>query len=67
MLGLDDIQEILGELENEDDIVDLEGMEEEAKKVKRGDTNADIQDPDELLDGENSNGSEFNKPSNDDD
>jgi regulator of protease activity HflC (stomatin/prohibitin superfamily) len=54
MLGLDDIQEILGELENEDEIVDLEEMEEEAKKVKQGDTTADIQDPDDLLDGEGS-------------
>jgi regulator of protease activity HflC (stomatin/prohibitin superfamily) len=55
MLGLDDIQEILGELEDEDEIVDLEEMEEEAKKVKQGDTTADIQDPDELLDGEGDN------------
>jgi regulator of protease activity HflC (stomatin/prohibitin superfamily) len=54
MLGLDDIQEILGELENEEEIVDLEEMEEEAKKVKQGDTTADIQDPDELLDGDGS-------------
>ena len=54
MLGLDDIQEILGELENEDEIVDLEEMEEEAKKVKQGDTTTDIQDPDDLLDGEGS-------------
>jgi len=55
MLGLDDIQEILGELEDEDEIVDLEEMEEEAQKVKQGDTTADIQDPDELLDGEGDN------------
>ena len=65
MLGLDDIQEILGELENEEEIVDLEEMEEEAKKVKRGDTDADIQDPDELIDGEG--GDEFNAPSSSDD
>ena len=52
MLGLDDIQEILGELEDEDEIVDLEEMEQEAKKVKQGDTTADIQDPDDLLDGD---------------
>ena len=63
MLGLDDIQEILGELENEDEIVDLEEMEQEAKKVKQGDTTADIQDPDDLLDGEGSD--QFN--SSDDD
>ncbi|ERH09103.1 MAG: SPFH domain, Band 7 family protein [halophilic archaeon J07HX64] len=57
MLGLDDIQEILGELENEEEIVDLEEMEQEAKKVKQGDTGTDIQDPDDLLDGE---GDKFN-------
>ncbi len=64
MLGLDDIQEILGELENEDEIVDLEEMEEEAKKVKQGDTTADIQDPDDLLDGEGSD--QFNASDDDD-
>ena len=63
MLGLDDIQEILGELENEDEIVDLEEMEQEAKKVKQGNSTADIQDPDDLLDGEGSD--QFN--SSDDD
>jgi len=61
MLGLDDIQEILGELENEEEIVDLEEMEEEAKKVKQGDTAADMQDPDDLLDGE---GDSFNGKAN---
>ena len=61
MLGLDDIQEILGELENEEEIVDLEEMEEEAKKVKQGDTTADMQDPDDLLDGE---GDSFNGKAN---
>ena len=61
MLGLDDIQEILGELENEEEIVDLEEMEEEAKKVKQGDTAADMQDPDDLLDGE---GDKFNGKTN---
>jgi regulator of protease activity HflC (stomatin/prohibitin superfamily) len=61
MLGLDDIQEILGELENEEEIVDLEEMEEEAKKVKQGDTATDMQDPDDLLDGE---GDSFNGKAN---
>jgi regulator of protease activity HflC (stomatin/prohibitin superfamily) len=64
MLGLDDIQEILGELENEEEIVDLEEMEQEAQKVKQGETTADIQDPDELLDGEG--GDNFNSSSGDD-
>jgi regulator of protease activity HflC (stomatin/prohibitin superfamily) len=50
MLGLDDIQEILGELEDEDEIVDIEGMEEEAQAVKAGETSADIKDPDEIID-----------------
>jgi len=54
MLGLDDIQEILGELDSEEEIVDLEEMEQEAQKVKQGDTTANIKDPDELLDGEGS-------------
>jgi regulator of protease activity HflC (stomatin/prohibitin superfamily) len=53
MLGLDDIDEILGELENADDVVDLEEMEEEAQAVKQGETSADIKDPDEIIgDGE---------------
>ncbi|WP_267161660.1 SPFH domain-containing protein [Halovenus salina] len=50
MLGLDDIQEILGELEDEEEIVDIEGMEEEAQAVKAGETSADIKDPDEIID-----------------
>jgi len=55
MLGLDDIQEILGELEDEDEIVDIDEMEEKAEAVKKGETSADIKDPDELLDGEGAN------------
>jgi len=55
MLGLDDIQEILGELEDEDKIVDIDEMEEKAEAVKKGETSADIKDPDELLDGEGAN------------
>jgi regulator of protease activity HflC (stomatin/prohibitin superfamily) len=62
MLGLDDIQEILGELDSEEEIVDLEEMEQEAQKVKQGDTTADIKDPDELLDGEGSD--QFNASNN---
>ena len=58
MLGLDDIQEILGELDDEEEIVDIDEMEEEAEKVKRGEADADIQDPDELLDGDGA--SDFN-------
>ena len=58
MLGLDDIQEIIGELEDEEEIVDLDEMEEEAQAVKQGNTDAGIKDPDELLDGDGA--SEFN-------
>jgi len=58
MLGLDDIQEILGELDDEEEIVDIDEMEEEAQKVKRGKADPDIEDPDELLDGDGA--SEFN-------
>jgi regulator of protease activity HflC (stomatin/prohibitin superfamily) len=52
MLGLDDIQEILGELEDEEEIVNIEEMEEEAQKVKAGETSANIKDPDEIIDDE---------------
>jgi hypothetical protein len=58
MLGLDDIEEILGELEDEDEIVDVEKMEEEAEAVKAGETTADIKDPDEIM--EEDVGQDFN-------
>jgi regulator of protease activity HflC (stomatin/prohibitin superfamily) len=57
MLGLDDIEEILGELDDEEDVVDLEKMEEQAQAVKAGETGADIKDPDEVFD---ETGDEFN-------
>ena len=57
MLGLDDIEEILGELEDEDEVIDLEQMEEEAQAVKEGETTADIKDPDEIME---ETGAEFN-------
>ena len=57
MLGLDDIEEILGELEDEDEVVDLERMEEEAQAVKEGETTADIKDPDEIIE---ETGADFN-------
>ena len=50
MLGLDDIQEIIGELEDEDEIVDVDKMEEQAQAVKEGETSANIKDPDEVID-----------------
>jgi len=47
MLGLDDIEEILGQLEETD--VDVEKMEEQAEAVKMGEATAEIQDPDEVI------------------
>ena len=48
MLGLDDIEEILGQIDAEAE-VDLSEMEEEAQAVKRGADAADIKDPDEVI------------------
>jgi regulator of protease activity HflC (stomatin/prohibitin superfamily) len=50
ILGLDDIEEILGELEDEENVVDVEKMEQEAQAVKSGQAGADIKDPDEVID-----------------
>ncbi len=58
LLGLDNIEEILGELEDEEEVIDLEQMEKEAQAVKAGETSADIKDPDEIIDEEM--GEEFN-------
>jgi regulator of protease activity HflC (stomatin/prohibitin superfamily) len=49
MLGLDDIEDILGQLDDEENVVDFEEMEEEAQAVKHGETSADIKDPDEII------------------
>ncbi|HKL28500.1 MAG TPA: SPFH domain-containing protein [Natrialbaceae archaeon] len=48
MLGLDDIEEILGQIDEEAE-VDLSEMEEEAKAVKTGADAADIKDADEVI------------------
>ncbi len=50
MLGLDDIEEILGELDDEEAVIDVEKMEQEAQAVKSGEATADIQDPDDVID-----------------
>ncbi len=50
MLGLDDIEEIISEFSDEEEVVDLEKMEEEAQAVKHGESKADIKDPDEIID-----------------
>ncbi|WP_424019902.1 SPFH domain-containing protein [Halorientalis pallida] len=49
MLGLDDIEEILGQIDEEAE-VDVEAMEEQAQAVKHGDNPAEIKDPDEVID-----------------
>ncbi len=49
MLGLDDIEEILGELDSEESVVDVERMEQEAQAVKTGESGTDIKDPDEVI------------------
>ena len=48
MLGPDDIEEILGQIDEEAE-VDLSEMEEEAKAVKTGADAADIKDADEVI------------------
>jgi len=50
MLGLDDIQEILGDLDDDERVVDVEEMEQEAQAVKSGEATADIKDPDKVID-----------------
>ena len=49
MLGLDDIEEIISEFSDEEDVVDIEQMEEEAAAVKHGESQADIKDPEEII------------------
>ena len=48
MLGLDDIEEILGQIDEEAQ-VDVEEMEEQAQKFKHGQDTADIKDPNEAI------------------
>ncbi|MFD1511863.1 SPFH domain-containing protein [Halomarina rubra] len=49
MLGLDDIEEILGQIDNAAEM-DVEKMEQEAQAIKSGEDTADIKDPDEVID-----------------
>jgi hypothetical protein len=49
LLGLDDIEEILNQIDAEAE-VDTEAMEQQAQAVKSGDQPADIKDPDEVID-----------------
>jgi regulator of protease activity HflC (stomatin/prohibitin superfamily) len=48
MLGLDDIEEILGQID-QDAEADIEEMEAQAQAVKEGSAGADIRDPDEVI------------------
>ncbi|QLD90106.1 SPFH/Band 7/PHB domain protein [Natronomonas salina] len=48
LLGLDDIEEILGQIEAETEM-DVEEMEKEAQAIKEGADPADIPDPDEVI------------------
>jgi regulator of protease activity HflC (stomatin/prohibitin superfamily) len=48
LLGLDNIDEILGQIDEEAD-VDVEAMEEEAQAIKEGNDAANIRDPDEVI------------------
>jgi len=49
MLGLDDIEEILGQIDNAAEM-DVEQMEQEAQAIKSGEDTAEIKDPDEVID-----------------
>jgi regulator of protease activity HflC (stomatin/prohibitin superfamily) len=48
MLGLDDIEEILGQIDQEAEM-DVESMEAEAEAIKTGADPANIKDPDEVI------------------
>jgi regulator of protease activity HflC (stomatin/prohibitin superfamily) len=48
LLGLDDIEEILGQIEEETEM-DVEQMEQQAQAIKEGADPADIRDPDEVI------------------
>ncbi|WP_049912597.1 SPFH domain-containing protein [Halococcus thailandensis] len=48
LIGLDDIDEILGNIDEEADL-DVPEMEQEAEAIKTGEATADIQDPDEVI------------------
>ncbi|ELY93221.1 hypothetical protein C482_19666 [Natrialba chahannaoensis JCM 10990] len=48
LIGLDDISEIIGEIDQEADM-DVEAMEQEAQAIKEGQDPAEISDPDEVI------------------
>ena len=49
LLGLDDISEILGEIDQEAEL-DIEAMEEEAEAIKAGADSEEMKSPDEVID-----------------
>lgn len=62
LIGLDNIEDILGEIDKEAEL-DVEEMEEQAQAVKEGEAAADIRDPDEIvdeMDEEGAGGEDFN-------
>ncbi|APX95314.1 SPFH domain-containing protein [Natronorubrum daqingense] len=48
LIGLDDIAEIIGEIDEEAEM-DLEAMEQEAQAIKEGKDTAEISDPDDVI------------------
>src|SRR5699024_4563087 len=48
LIGLDNIDEIIGEIDEEAEL-DIEEMEQEAEALKSGNTSANIQEPDEVV------------------
>jgi hypothetical protein len=50
LLGLDDIAEMIGQIDEEADL-DVEEMEQEAQAIKEGEDMGEIQDPDEVVGG----------------
>ncbi|QZA88842.1 SPFH/Band 7/PHB domain protein [Salinarchaeum sp. IM2453] len=48
LLGLDDIEEIISQIDEETEM-DLEQMEQEAQAIKEGAAGADLKDPDEVI------------------
>ncbi|MDL5361743.1 SPFH domain-containing protein [Halalkalicoccus sp. NIPERK01] len=50
MLGLDNIDELIGQIDEEADL-DVEEMEQEAQAIKEGEDVGTIQDPDEVITG----------------
>ncbi len=62
LIGLDDIEEMLGQIDEEAEL-DVEKMEEQAQAVKEGEAGADIRDPDEIvdeMDEQGAGGEDFN-------